>query len=42
MLPDGAGQNVFAPIYDLFAQHPDNINQFISDMKKAVATLPTM
>lgn len=42
MLPDGAGQNVFGPIYDLFAQHPDNIEQFISDMKKAVATLPTM
>jgi len=42
MLPDGAGQNVFAPIYDLFAQHPDNIDQFVSDMKKAVATLPTM
>jgi raffinose/stachyose/melibiose transport system substrate-binding protein len=42
MLPDGAGQNVFAPIYDLFAQHPDNIDQFISDMKKAIATLPTM
>lgn len=42
MLPDGAGQNVFGPIYDLFAQNPDNIDQFISDMKKAVATLPTM
>jgi raffinose/stachyose/melibiose transport system substrate-binding protein len=42
MLPDGAGLNVFAPIYDLFAQHPENIDQFISDMKKAVATLPTM
>jgi raffinose/stachyose/melibiose transport system substrate-binding protein len=42
MLPDGAGQNVFAPIYDLFAQHPDNIDQFIADMKKAVATLPGM
>ena len=42
MLPDGAGQNVFGPIFDLFAQHPDNIDQFISDMKKAVATLPTM
>jgi raffinose/stachyose/melibiose transport system substrate-binding protein len=42
MLPDGAGQNVFAPIYDLFAQHPDNIDQFMSDMKKAIATLPSM
>jgi raffinose/stachyose/melibiose transport system substrate-binding protein len=40
MLPDGAGQNLFAPIYDLFAQNPDNIDQFISDMRKAVATLP--
>jgi raffinose/stachyose/melibiose transport system substrate-binding protein len=42
MLPDGAGQNVFGPIFDLFAQNPDNINQFISDMKKAVANLPNM
>jgi len=42
MLPDGAGLNVFAPVYDLFAQHPDNIDQFIADMKKAVASLPNM
>ena len=42
MLPDGAGQNVFAPIYDLFAQNPDKIDQFIADMKKAIATLPAM
>lgn len=42
MLPDGAGQNLFAPIFDLFAQNPDNIDQFISDMNKAVATLPSM
>lgn len=42
MLPDGAGQNVFGPIYDLFAQHPDNIKQFIADMKKAIAGLPNM
>ena len=42
MLPDGAGQNVFGPIYDLFAQNPDNIDQFVADMKKAVAGLPTM
>ncbi len=42
MLPDGAGQNVFGPIYDLFAQNPDNIDQFVTDMKKAVAGLPTM
>ena len=42
MLPDGAGQNVFGPIYDLFAQNPDNIDQFVSDMKKAVAGLPKM
>ena len=41
MLPDGAGQNIFAPIYDLFAQNPDNIDQFIADMRKAVATLPS-
>ncbi len=42
MLPDGAGQNVFGPIYDLFAQNPDNIDQFVSDMKKAIAGLPKM
>jgi raffinose/stachyose/melibiose transport system substrate-binding protein len=40
MLPDGAGQNVFGPIFDLFAQNPNNINQFIADMKKAIANLP--
>ncbi len=39
MLPDGAGQNIFGPIFDLFAQNPDNANQFIADMTKAVAGL---
>lgn len=42
MLPDGAGQNVFGPIYDLFAQDPDNLEQFITDMKAAIANLPNM
>ena len=42
MLPDGAGQNVFGPIFDLFAQNPANIDQFIADMQKAVAGLPKM
>ena len=42
MLPDGAGQNVFGPIFDLFAQNQNNLNQFIADMKKAVANLPNM
>ena len=42
MLPDGAGQNVFGPIFDLFAQNPDDINGFIADMKRAVANLPKM
>ncbi len=42
MLPDGAGQNVFGPIFDLFAQNPDAIDQFVADMKKAVANLPNM
>ncbi|AEV28417.1 ABC-type sugar transport system, periplasmic component [Sphaerochaeta pleomorpha str. Grapes] len=42
MLPDGAGQNVFGPIFDLFAQNPDNVDQFIADMKRAVANLPNM
>ncbi|MGD9938929.1 MAG: ABC transporter substrate-binding protein [Clostridia bacterium] len=42
MLPDGAGQNVFGPIFDLFAQNPDNLDQFITDMKRAVANLPKM
>jgi len=40
MLPDGFGQNVAGPIFDLFAQNPDNINQFVADMKKAVANIP--
>ncbi len=40
MLPDGEGQNVFGPIFDLFAQNQNNINQFIADMKKAVADIP--
>ncbi|PKL07525.1 MAG: ABC transporter substrate-binding protein [Spirochaetae bacterium HGW-Spirochaetae-7] len=40
MLPDGAGQNVFGPIFDLFAQNPNNIAQFTADMKKAIANLP--
>ncbi len=38
MLPDGAGQNIFGPIFDLFAQNPDNVDQFISDMTSAVAS----
>ena len=42
MLPDGAGQNVFGPIYDLFAQNPNDLNRFIADMKRAVAGLPRM
>ncbi len=42
MLPDGAGQNVFGPVYDLFAQNQDDLGQFISDMKAAIASLPTM
>jgi len=42
MLPDGAGQNVFGPIFDLFAQNQNNIDRFIDDMKKAVAGLPKM
>lgn len=42
MLPDGAGQNVFGPIFDLFAQNQDNLDQFLADMKKAVAGLPSM
>ena len=42
MLPDGAGRNVFGPIFDLFAQNPNAINQFKADMKKAVAGLPNM
>jgi len=42
MLPDGAGQNVFGPVYDLFAQNQDDLDQFISDMKAAIASLPNM
>lgn len=42
MLPDGAGQNIFGPIYDLFAQNPNDLDQFITDMKVAIANLPNM
>ncbi len=42
MLPDGAGQNVFGPIYDLFAQNQDDLDQFVADMKAAIADLPNM
>jgi raffinose/stachyose/melibiose transport system substrate-binding protein len=42
MLPDGFGQNVSGPIYDLFAQNPDNIDQFVADMKDAIAGIPNM
>lgn len=42
MLPDGAGQNVFGPIFDLFAQDPNNIERFITDMRRAIAGLPRM
>lgn len=42
MMPDGAGQNVFGPIFDLFAQNPDNLDQFIADLKKAIASLPSL
>lgn len=42
MLPDGAGQNVFGPVYDLFAQNQDDLDQFIADMKAAIASLPNM
>jgi raffinose/stachyose/melibiose transport system substrate-binding protein len=42
MLPDGAGQNVFGPIFDLFAQSPDKIDQFTADIRKAVAGLSSM
>lgn len=42
MLPDGAGQNVFGPIYDLFAQEQDNLEGFIADMKVAIGNLPNM
>ncbi len=40
MLPEGYGMNVFAPIYDLFAQDPTQIDQFINDMKAAIENLP--
>lgn len=42
MLPDGTGQNVFGPIFDLFAQNQKDLDRFIADMKKAVANLPKM
>lgn len=40
MLPDGTGQNVFGPIYDLFAQDTSKIDAFIADMTAAIADIP--
>lgn len=42
MMPDGTGQNLFGPIYDLFAQQPDNMSRFITDMKNAASDLPIL
>jgi raffinose/stachyose/melibiose transport system substrate-binding protein len=42
MLPDGAGQNLFGPIFDLFAQNQDDLDQFVADMKDAFMQLTTM
>lgn len=39
LLPDGAGQNIFGPIFDLFAQNQNDIDQFVQDMKYAVANM---
>lgn len=39
-LPDGTGQNVFGPIYDLFAQDTSKTKEFIQDMTDAIAELP--
>lgn len=39
-LPDGTGQNVFGPIYDLFAQDTSKEDQFIKDMTAAISELP--
>ncbi len=40
MMPDGYILNSIAPIYDLFAQDPTQIDQFISDMKVAIENIP--
>lgn len=36
MLPEGYGMNVIAPIFDLFAQDPTQIDRFIADMERAI------
>ncbi|MGL4986499.1 MAG: ABC transporter substrate-binding protein [Treponemataceae bacterium] len=39
MLPEGSILNFIAPVYDLFGQNSDNIDQFTSDMKNAISNM---
>ena len=39
-MPDGTGQNVLGPVFDLFAQDHSDVNVLIKDLTDAIATIP--
>ena len=39
-MPDGFGQNVLGPVFDLFAQDHSDVNVLIKDLTDAIATAP--
>ncbi len=41
-LPDGTGQNVLGPVFDLFAQDTSDVNMLIKDLTDAIAKVPTL
>ncbi len=41
-MPDGTGQNVLGPVFDLFAQDHSDVNVLIKDLTDAIATVPSM
>jgi raffinose/stachyose/melibiose transport system substrate-binding protein len=41
-MPDGFGQNVLGPVFDLFAQDHSDVNVLINDMTTAIAGIPAM
>jgi raffinose/stachyose/melibiose transport system substrate-binding protein len=41
-MPDGTGQNVLGPVFDMFAQDHSDVNVLIKDLTDAIATIPTL
>ncbi len=41
-MPDGTGQNVLGPVFDLFAQDHSDVNVLIKDLTDAIASVPTL